>query len=330
MPDGSAGAGSPSPGTAYGVATPSVRARQVSVKLHCGSVSGSSVSVLWLYCLSHEAFRRNDGCYNQYAAAKYIVRLFCCCPYHGIINRKGKRMGNAVYYRSKQLEIIHLRNKHFIYSEHNHVSVYTIGLVLHGEITLKCNGKYTPCPSHGFFVVAPYQVHTLLLPDTYDMVSICVDKNLITTYKPYELSGVLSQMLPQLSTDMDYTFLVEALDAMCRCETPEPSDNAILSSALSLWSNPEGNNGLQAIADEACYSLYHYIRAFKQHIGITPHKFQIQNRVRKAQRMIESGETFTDVALELGFYDQSHFIKCFKSIIGLTPSEYRKAARRIG
>lgn len=238
-------------------------------------------------------------------------------------------MDNAVYYRSEQLEMIHLKNKPFTYSEHNHVSVYTVGLVLHGEITLKCNGHDSLYASHSFFVVAPYQVHALLLPDSYDMLSICIDKKLITTHKPYELFGVLSQLLPQLSTNVDYALLLEALDAIYEYKTPQPTDDIILSSALSLWRNPESNKGLGMMAEQANYSLYHYIKTFKQHIGITPHKFQIQNKVRKAQRMIEQGEVSTDVALDLGFYDQSHFIKCFKSIVGLTPTEYRKAVKQI-
>ena len=116
-------------------------------------------------------------------------------------------MGNVVYCRSEQLEIIHLRNKPFTYSEHNHVSVYTIGLVLHGEITLKCNEQHTLYPSYSFFVVAPFQVHALLLPNTYDMLSICINKNLLAIYEPHKLFGVLSQIIPQLTKDVDYTLL---------------------------------------------------------------------------------------------------------------------------
>ena len=73
-------------------------------------------------------------------------------------------MGKITYYRSEKLEIIHLQNKAFTYNEHNHVSVYTIGLVLKGEITLKCDGKDTPYPAHEFFITAPYRVHALVLP----------------------------------------------------------------------------------------------------------------------------------------------------------------------
>jgi len=238
-------------------------------------------------------------------------------------------MENASYYRSEQLEIIHLKNKPFTYSEHNHISVYTIGLVLHGEITLKTGRQYSAYTAPSFFIVAPYQTHALVLQSDYDMLSVCINKNLLLSYHPYELFGVLSQILPQLSQDIDYALLVEALDAMYACEAPQPTDNVILSSALSLEYSPENDGSLQAMADQTNYSLYHYIKVFKQHIGLTPHKFQIQNKIRKAQRMIECGDMSTDIALELGFYDQSHFIKCFKNVVGLTPTQYRSAVQQI-
>jgi len=238
-------------------------------------------------------------------------------------------MDQAVYYRFGQLEIIHLHNKRFTYSEHNHVSVYTIGFVLNGEITLKCSGHNSCYTAHSYFVIMPYQVHALLLPDNYDMLSICINKKVITTHKQYELFDVLSHMLLQLPVSVDYALLAEAITIMYEYEAPQTEAPIILSSALSLWRNPEINKDLRMTAEQANYSMYHYIKIFRQHIGMTPHKFQIQNKVRKAQRMIEKGAVSADVALDLGFYDQSHFIKCFKNIVGLTPGEYRKAAKTL-
>lgn len=234
-------------------------------------------------------------------------------------------MENILYCRSNKLEIIRLKNKPFNYTEHNHVSVYTIGLVLDGEIMLKCDGCYKHYFPNSFFIVAPYQVHALLLPKTYDLLTICINKNLLDTSVASELLGMISELLSQLSQEFDYNLLSNALNAMYLRKI-SPSFNAdFLSSALN-----EKSHDLKDMADEASYSLYHYIKVFKQEVGITPHKFKTQSRIRKAQRMIESKRIFMDVALELGFYDQSHFIKSFKSIVGLTPSEYSKVLKKIG
>ena len=238
-------------------------------------------------------------------------------------------MDKVTYYRSEQLEIIHLKNNPITYNEHNHVSVYTIGLILYGQITLKCNKKITVYTSNNFFVIPPYQVHALLLPGAYDMISICIHKNFITEHMPVELLNMIFHMLPQTLQNVNVALLATAINALYEFKISQPLDSAILSSAYSLWCNPEKNRDLKGMADEVCYSLYHYIKKFKQQIGITPHKFQLQNRVRKAQRIIESGKLSANVALDLGFYDQSHFIKCFKSIVGLTPSEYRKSVKKL-
>lgn len=49
---------------------------------------------------------------------------------------------------------------------------------------------------------------------------------------------------------------------------------------------------------------------------------QLQNRIRKAQRLLHQTDKITEVALDTGFCDQSHFIKQFKKIVRLTPSKY--------
>ena len=65
------------------------------------------------------------------------------------------------------------------------------------------------------------------------------------------------------------------------------------------------------------------IRSLKAEVGLTPHQFQIQNRIRKAQRLIREANTITKVALTTGFCDQSHFIKQFKKYVGLPPLAYK-------
>lgn len=102
-------------------------------------------------------------------------------------------------------------------------------------------------------------------------------------------------------------------------------DDAFASTRDLLESNPENELKLDALSQISCTSKYHFIRQFKKDIGLTPHQFQIQNRIRKAQHLLLQKHTITEVALVIGFYDQSHFNKCFKKIVGITPSEYLQA-----
>jgi len=238
-------------------------------------------------------------------------------------------MDNATYYRSEYLEMIQLKNKPITYNEHNHVSVYIIGLVIEGIVTLKCDEKTTVFSPDSFFVIKPYQIHALLLPENYSMLSLCIDKDLVTKYEPNDLCNVLATPLSQSFPSVSYSIMLNAINALYNCEPFQSFDSNILASAYILWRNPENNNCVQEMANKIHFSKFHYIKCFKKNIGMTPHKFQIQNKVRKAQRMIEKGEPLSVVAMDLGFYDQSHFIKCFKNIVGLTPREYKQSFKRL-
>ena len=71
-------------------------------------------------------------------------------------------------------------------------------------------------------------------------------------------------------------------------------------------------------------SKYHLVRAFRREAGLTPHRFQLQNRVRKGQRLLAGPVTVAEAAAAAGFCDQSHFDRQFKRLVGLTPAAYKR------
>ena len=79
---------------------------------------------------------------------------------------------------------------------------------------------------------------------------------------------------------------------------------------------------LGQLAKDIHISKFHLIRKFKREVGMTPHRFHIQNRIRKAQSRLQKDENIAAVAVGMGFYDQSHFNKSFKKIVGISPKEY--------
>ena len=66
-------------------------------------------------------------------------------------------------------------------------------------------------------------------------------------------------------------------------------------------------------------------REFTRSMGIPPHAYHLQRRIRVAQRRLVAGESVTDVAQQLGFADQAHMTRLFKRIVGVTPGRYRAA-----
>jgi len=95
-----------------------------------------------------------------------------------------------------------------------------------------------------------------------------------------------------------------------------------------IGANLDSNIGLDALAAEAGLSVYHFARAFKQTVGLPPHHYLLQQRIQRAAQLIESTDRpLSEIALSLGFSDQSHFAKHFSRFMGSTPSVFRRARR---
>ncbi|MFH0925759.1 MAG: AraC family transcriptional regulator [bacterium] len=81
---------------------------------------------------------------------------------------------------------------------------------------------------------------------------------------------------------------------------------------------------LSKIARKAGLSPFHFQRLFLKEIGISPHDYLVQLRIKKARELLLNGLDIIGVALDTGFADQSHFTRCFKKIMGVTPGRFFK------
>lgn len=93
-----------------------------------------------------------------------------------------------------------------------------------------------------------------------------------------------------------------------------------------LQDNYSQNVSLAELASLADLSPFHLIRIFTKEVGLTPHAYQTQVRIGRAKSLLAKGLPPVQVALALGFYDQSHFGKYFKRLVGVTPRKYQAIA----
>lgn len=89
-----------------------------------------------------------------------------------------------------------------------------------------------------------------------------------------------------------------------------------------LASNLEKKITLDEMADIAGISKFHFLRLFKNSTGITPHIYRMQKRIEKSKNLLLDGASSLDIAMKLGFYDQSHFLNKFRDYIGATPTQF--------
>jgi AraC family transcriptional regulator len=80
---------------------------------------------------------------------------------------------------------------------------------------------------------------------------------------------------------------------------------------------------LADLADVAHLSEFHFARLFKQTTGLSPHQFVIHQRVERAKRLIAEGRlSLAQIAIDVGFSDQSQLNRHFKRLVGVTPKRY--------
>ena len=82
---------------------------------------------------------------------------------------------------------------------------------------------------------------------------------------------------------------------------------------------------LDALAQQAGFSSYHFARLFRQTTGESPHQFVLRQRIERAQRLLKERDIpLARVAVESGFANQSHLTQAFKRYLRLTPRAYRQ------
>jgi AraC family transcriptional regulator len=83
---------------------------------------------------------------------------------------------------------------------------------------------------------------------------------------------------------------------------------------------------LDQLASAACLSVNHFIRAFRQQTGVTPHRHIVLRRIERGIAMLKKpGKSVAEVADGTGFATPAHFVATFRQSMGVTPGAFRAA-----
>lgn len=84
--------------------------------------------------------------------------------------------------------------------------------------------------------------------------------------------------------------------------------------------------GLAELSAIAGLNPHHFAHAFKETVGMPPHRFIIEHRVDKARRFLKDRhQSIAEIAIVCGFANQSHFTEQFRRVVGTTPAKYRRS-----
>ena len=152
---------------------------------------------------------------------------------------------------------------------------------------------------------------------------------------PYELRAI-SRRLPVDSREEDLLAAVadanplddDWMPAVARRPSGGLAPGALRRVKESVEARIAESLSLRSLAGIAGLSECHFSRAFKQSVGMPPHRYVNTRRIHVASALVrDTDRALTDIALEVGFFDHSHFTRMFVRVTGETPRAHRRRHR---
>lgn len=226
-------------------------------------------------------------------------------------------------------------DKHF--DSHNHVGHYVISVVMQGTVAVCLENEEVVCRMGDVFIIPPYAIHSVCQGRDACLLSMCVGTALIEETDLETAEDIVQKLLLEIMEQGIFgreqrEKLLASMRMLyfLRDNGRKEMDAGIKILADKIVSHPEQELSIEILAADIFVSKYYFIRKFKSSVGMTPHQFCIQNRIRKSQGLLDGEKTISRIAAEMGFYDQSHFDKVFQRIVGISPSEYICSKKQIG
>lgn len=108
---------------------------------------------------------------------------------------------------------------------------------------------------------------------------------------------------------------------------PAPRDLVLLRTVTGLMGERYADDlRLDDLSTAVGLTPFQLIGLFKRSVGMTPHAYLTQVRLKRACRHLRRGQPIAHAAVAAGFYDQSALTKHFKRCYGITPLQFAGAA----
>lgn len=243
------------------------------------------------------------------------------------------------------------------YPKHMH-STFTIGVVDTGVVVNYSRGETSYIPQNSVYTFNPAEVHSgyaqqdLLIshrtfyPGEANFTDIAQDVGLrgVPYFKASSfIAPETAARLRTLHRLLEYSesllerqsAVIEGFGYLLRRHTPlhigartegnEPY--AVKTIRAYLDTHFAENVSLDDLTMLVGLNRAYLIRSFKREVGLPPYSYLIQRRIEEAKRLLREGQTLAQVALEVGFSDQSHLNLHFKRVMNLSPGQYARGLR---
>ncbi|MFW5830379.1 MAG: helix-turn-helix domain-containing protein [Planctomycetota bacterium] len=137
----------------------------------------------------------------------------------------------------------------------------------------------------------------------------------------YHRRGVDPVVLSQLV----WSQLHFQLDQYLRREQPNRFPPRVARAIAYMESNYQQDIGVESLAEQVGLSASHLHARFREFVGMSPHKYLNQIRMRAARlRLVTSVKSISVIAVEVGFANTESFCRAFRRQFNTTAAAYRK------
>ena len=249
-----------------------------------------------------------------------------------------------------------LRAKYITHSFSPHIHEgFAIGVIADGVEQFTCCGSVYAAPANSIVIINPGEVHTghagvetgwsyrMFYPDATMLQQVASEVAGHKKFLPYfptpviqdkqlakylnSLHFILENSVLQLERETNFLWTMSQLVA--RHSTPKSQLRTIGREHQAVKRVQEYLDVhyaehilLDRLAKVADLSSFHLIRVFRRQVGLPPHAYLKQVRIKQAKILLRKSEPIAQVAFATGFVDQSHLTKQFKRIVGVTPKQY--------
>lgn len=258
------------------------------------------------------------------------------------------------------VDLLRARYVDHVYTRHTHEG-YAIGVILGGVEEFRYRGGLHRAGAGAVVLVNPDEVHDghAGIPDgwayrmTYPDVPVLADiadelggpRGVVSFPKPvvYDSAALEAFLAAHRAAEQGadplaassllrvaYGRLLRAHALPGREHRPySTSPRAVAAAREALHLRAAEPPTLEALAAEVGMSPFALLRAFRAELGLPPHAYVNQVRVREAKRLLDAGQPPAEVAVLVGFADQAHLSRHFKRIYGVPPGAYRRERKNV-
>ncbi|QIG42860.1 AraC family transcriptional regulator [Nocardioides anomalus] len=239
-------------------------------------------------------------------------------------------------------EVLHAHFDAHAYPAHVHES-WTVLLVDAGGVDYTLDGRAQQAVAQRVTVLPPYVSHDgrSASPGGFDKRVLYVDER----WLPASLTGaalrhpsfddpglaravsaVHASLADPLEAESRLALVTERIAGHLSAAGPSPDRDPGLARLVRARLDTDHPPTLDALARELGTHPSHLVRVFRREHGLPPHRYVVGRRLDRARRLLLDGVPAAEVAVAVGFHDQSHLTRHFRALLGTTPGRFRMAA----